>query len=357
MDAMNEDSRWAAVEGRDASQGDRFVYAVASTGIFCRAGCPSRTPRRDGVTFFDRPSEARSAGFRPCRRCRPETASDEAERVARVRMACALLHAQPETSIGELADSLRVTSRGLQRDFQQMLGLSPREYRAACRLSRFKHEASGDRDLTAAILDAGYGSSARLYELSGALGMTPGAYRRGGPDQLIRYATSESEPGAIVIGATEVGICSVRLGEERDELIAGLEDEFPAAELRESAQELRPWLDLVRAYLAGHTRILELPLDVRGTAFQLKVWAALRAIPRGETRTYGQLAEELGVPGGARAVARSCADNELPIAIPCHRVVPVTGGTGGYRWGEEWKRRLLSVEIETVPEEEPGASA
>ena len=342
---MNEDTRWTAVESRDASQRGRFVYAVESTGIFCRAGCPSRTPRRDRVTFFDGAAEARSAGFRPCRRCRPETLTDEAERVARVRMACALLHAEPETTIGELAQSLRVTTRGLQRDFQQMLGLSPREYRAACRLSRFKQEASDDRDLTASILDAGYGSSARLYELSGALGMTPGAYRRGGPDQLIRYATNDWDPGTIVIAATETGICSVRLGHDRAELVEGLRHEFPAAELLESCEELAPWLDLVGGYLAGQTRILELPFDVRGTAFQLKVWTALRAIPRGETRTYGQHAELLGVPGGARAVARSCADNELPIAIPCHRVVPVSGDAGGYRWGKQWKRRLLSVEL------------
>lgn len=343
---MNEDTRWTAVESRDASQGDRFVYAVSSTGIFCRAGCPSRTPRRDRVTFFDEPTDARSAGFRPCRRCRPETGTDEAERVDRLRMACALLHTQPETSIGELARSLQVTTRGLQRDFQQMLGLSPREYRAACRLSRFKRAASADRDLTAAILDAGYGSSARLYELNGALGMTPGAYRRGGPDELIRYATGECDLGTIVVAATETGICSVRMGDDRDELIESLSHEFPAAEVRESTEELAPWLDLVRAYLAGDTRILELPFDVRGTAFQLKVWSALRAIPRGETRTYGQLAEELGVPGGARAVASSCASNELPIAIPCHRVVPASGETGGYRWGPQWKQRLLSVETE-----------
>ena len=261
-------------------------------------------------------------------------------------MACALLHSEPETSIGELASSLRVTSRGLQRDFQQLLGVSPREYRSACRLSRFKREASGDRDLTAAILDAGYSSSARLYELSGALGMTPGAYRRGGRDQLIRYTAGKGAQGTIVVAATETGICSVRLGDHREELIAGLRHEFPAAELREAAEVLAPWLDLVRAYLEGQTRILELPFDVRGTAFQLKVWTALRAIPRGETRTYGQLAEELGVPGGARAVARSCAGNELPIAIPCHRVVPASGDSGGYRWGREWKRKLLALEVD-----------
>lgn len=347
---MNDDTRWNAVTTRDRAAAAGFVYAVESTGIFCRAGCPSRTPRRDRVTFFDRPAEARSAGFRACRRCRPEEPTDkaEAERVAQVRMACALIHAHPETSIADLARTLDVTTRGLQRDFQQMLGLSPREYRAACRLSHFKQEAGADRDLTAAILDAGYGSSARLYELSGALGMTPGAYQRGGRDQLIRYASGAWDLGTVVVAATETGICSVRFGDAEAELLAGLQHEFPAAELRQSEEELSPWLDLVRAYLGGTTRILELPFDVRGTAFQLKVWAALRAIPRGETRTYGQLAEEIGVPGGARAVARSCANNELPIAIPCHRVVPVTGDTGGYRWGKEWKHQLLAVEAAPV---------
>jgi AraC family transcriptional regulator of adaptative response/methylated-DNA-[protein]-cysteine methyltransferase len=347
---MNDDTRWTAVATRDREAAPRFVYAVESTGIFCRAGCPSRTPRRDRVTFFDQPAEARSAGFRACRRCRPEGPADEAEaeRVARVRMACALIHAQPESSITELARTLEVTVRGLQRDFQQMLGLSPREYRAACRLSHFKCEATEARDLTAAILDAGYSSSARLYEMSGALGMTPGAYQRGGQDQLIRYASGAWDLGTIVVAATETGICSVRFGDDQLELLAGLQEEFPAAELRESEEQLLPWLELVRAYLDGTTRILELPLDVRGTAFQLKVWAALRAIPRGETRTYGQLAEEIGVPGGARAVAQSCANNELPIAIPCHRVVPVTGDSGGYRWGKEWKNQLLTVETAEV---------
>lgn len=343
---MNDETRWTAVATRDRAAAPRFVYAVESTGIFCRAGCPSRTPRRDRVTFFNQPAEARAAGFRACRRCRPEEPADqaEAERVARVRMACALIHAQPDTSIAELARTLDLTVRALQRDFQQMLGLSPREYRAACRLSHFKCEATEARDLPAAILDAGYGSSARLYEMSGALGMTPSAYQRGGRDQLIRYASGASELGTVLIAATATGICSVRFGDDQAELLAGLQHEFPAAALRESEDQLSPWLDLVRAYLSGTTRILELPVDVRGTAFQLKVWAALRAIPRGETRTYGQLAEDIGVPGGARAVARSCANNELPIAIPCHRVVPVTGDAGGYRWGERWKEHLLTIE-------------
>lgn len=347
---MNDDTRWTAVATRDRTVAPRFVYAVESTGIFCRPGCPSRTPRRDRVTFFDQPAEARSAGFRACRRCRPEEPTNdvEAERVARVRMACALIHEQPDSSITELARTLQVTVRGLQRDFQQMLGLSPREYRAACRLSRFKSEAIETHDLTAAILDAGYGSSARLYELSGALGMTPGTYQRGGQDQLIRYASRASELGTIVVAATESGICSVRFGDDQVQLLSGLQREFSAAELRESEEQLSPWLDLVGAYLSGTTRLLELPFDVRGTAFQLKVWGALRAIPRGETRTYGQLAEEIGIPGGARAVAQSCANNELPIAIPCHRVVPVTGDSGGYRWGREWKKHLLAVEAVQV---------
>ena len=341
---MNEEARWTAVATRDASARAHFIYAVSSTGVFCRAGCPSRTPRRDRVTFFDDIPEAKTAGFRPCQRCRPTELNPEAELVARVRMACVLLHSDPTLAISALAKTLRVNTRALQRDFQQLVGLSPREYRAACRLSHFKCEATANRDLTAAILDAGYGSSARLYEMSGALGMTPGTYQRGGEDEQIRYAIGTSGHESIVIGATEAGICSVRFGSDAAELVSSLREEFPAAELKESEDELAPWIDLVSAYLTGDTRLLELPLDVRGTAFQIKVWSALRAIPRGETRTYGELAEALGLPGGARAIARSCATNELPIAIPCHRVVPATGDSGGYRWGKALKRRLLAVE-------------
>ena len=339
-----DDERWAAVAARDPRGEEAFVFGVASTGVFCRSSCPSRRPLRSSVTFFDETSEAVAAGYRACQRCRPEGASAGAERVARVRAACAAIQADPELTMARLAASLGGSTRRLQRDFRQLLGCSPREYRMACRLSNFKREADGERDLMGAVLDAGFGSSARLYELSGALGMTPGAYHRGGPDQEIRYAVGRCALGLALIGATERGICTVRFGDEREPLIEGLREEFPAAELREAEEELAPWLELVRAYVAGDSELLEVPLDVRGTEFQLRVWGALRAIPRGETRTYGELAEQLGLPGGARAVANSCANNEIPIAIPCHRVVPASGDSGGYRWGRERKQRLLAVE-------------
>lgn len=264
--------------------------------------------------------------------------------MARVRAACAAIQADPELTVSRLAERLGGSTRRLQREFQLLLGCSPREYRVACRLSNFKREADGERDLMAAVLDAGFGSSARLYELSGALGMTPGVYQRGGAKEEIRYAVGRCALGLALIGATERGICAVRFGDKREELVAGLHDEFAAAELREAEAELAPWLELVRAYVTGDSELLEVPLDVRGTEFQLRVWGALRAIPRGETRTYGELAEQLGLPGGARAVANSCANNEIPIAIPCHRVVPASGDSGGYRWGRERKRQLLAVE-------------
>lgn len=339
----DNEARWAAVVARDPGADEAFVFGVSSTGVFCRSSCPSRHPHRRNVTFFDASSEARAAGYRPCQRCRPEGASGNAERVARVRQACATIQSRPEITLARLAASLGGSTRRLQRDFQQLLGCSPREYRAACRLSNFKREASDDGDLMAAILDAGFGSSARLYELSGALGMTPGTYRRGGPDEEIRYVLGECDLGLALVGATERGICTVRFGEQREPLIASLREEFPAATLRET-NELAPWVVLLRAYVAGDSELLEVPLDVRGTEFQLRVWGALRAIPRGETRTYGQLAEQLGVPGGARAVANCCANNEIPIAIPCHRVVPASGDSGGYRWGRERKQQLLDVE-------------
>ncbi len=225
-----------------------------------------------------------------------------------------------------------------------LLGLSPRDYRAACRLSQFKRAAAPDRDLMASILDAGFGASARLYELSGALGMTPGSYRSGGRNEQIRYATGETQLGAILLAATSAGVCAVRFGDDATTALAELREEFPAAELSEAARELGPWIELVAQYLEGHTPLLELPMDVRGTAFQLQVWSAMRAIPRGETRSYGELAEQLGIPGGARAVGNACGSNPLAIAIPCHRVLPASGGTGAYRWGADRKERLLSSE-------------
>lgn len=343
-----DEERWAAVAARDPRAEEAFVFGVASTGVFCRSSCPSRRPLRSSVTFFDQTSEAVAAGYRACRRCRPEGASSSAERVARVRQACTAIQADPEITLARLAKSLGGSTRRLQRDFQQLLGCSPREYRAACRLSNFKREADGERDLMAAILDAGFGSSARLYELSGALGMTPGAYQRGAPGEEIRYVVGPCALGKVLVGATERGVCTVRFGDDPRTLVEGLHQEFPAAELREAPSELEPWVQLVRAYVAGDSELLEVPLDVRGTEFQLRVWGALRAIPRGETRTYGELAEQIGLPGGARAVARSCANNEIPIAIPCHRVVAASGDSGGYRWGRERKQKLLKVEQEAA---------
>jgi AraC family transcriptional regulator of adaptative response/methylated-DNA-[protein]-cysteine methyltransferase len=340
----SDEERWAAVVCRDPRAAEAFVYAVESTSVFCRSSCPSRRPRRGGVRFFDSSAAAAAAGYRGCQRCRPEGASAE---VARVRAACAAIHADPEITMTRLVNLPGGSTRRLQRDFRQLLGCSPREYRAACQLSNFKRAGTGERHLTAAILDAGFDSSAWLYELSGALGMTLATYRRGGADEEIRYAHGECDLGRVLVGATARGICTVRFGDDRERLIEGLRAELPAAALSEATAELAPWIELVRAYVAGEATLLEVPLDVRGTEFQLRVWGALRAIPRGETRTYGELAEQLGLPGGARAVARCCANNEVPIAIPCHRVVPATGDAGGYRWGRERKRRLLSIERHT----------
>lgn len=341
---MNDDRRWTAVLERDTSRSPDFVYGVTSTRIFCRAGCPSRTPRRDRVQFFAAPEGARSAGFRPCKRCRPEAPSTDAAALARVRVAASLIHAEPERAIASVARELGTTTRQLQRHFADLLGLSPRDYRAACRLSQFKREAGPDRDLIASILDAGFGASARLYELSGALGMTPGTYRSGGQGEQIRYTTNETQLGTVLLAATSAGVCAVRFGNDTDAVLEELHVEFPAAQITEASNELGPWIELVTAYLEGHAPLLELPCDVRGTAFQLQVWSAMRAIPRGETRSYGELAEQLGIPGGARAVGNACGSNPLAIAVPCHRVLPASGGTGAYRWGADRKERLLATE-------------
>jgi AraC family transcriptional regulator, regulatory protein of adaptative response / methylated-DNA-[protein]-cysteine methyltransferase len=350
---IDETSAWSAVLARDARMDGRFVYAVASTGVYCRPSCPSRRPRRDGVRFFPEPGEAERAGFRACRRCRPgDGAASPATRA--VERACAFLdeHLEEPVTLEELGRVAGFSPHHLQRIFKRLTGVSPREYAAARRMERLKDRLREGDDVTSATYEAGFGSASRVYERSDArLGMTPGAYRRGGAGQRVRWGTTDSPLGRALVAVTGRGVCAILLGETDQELEAALRRELPRAELERAGEEdstlretLDPILRQVVRHLEGSEPHLALPLDVRATAFQERVWKALQEIPAGETRTYGQVAAAVGRPGAARAVGRACASNPVALAIPCHRVVRGDGEPGGWRWGPERKRRLLSRE-------------
>jgi len=344
-EAVGPDEAWAAVLARDARFDGRLVYAVSTTGVFCRPSCPSRRPHRRHVTLFPGPDEARAAGFRPCRRCAPE--ADLAPAPAAVLRVQSHIdaHLDDRLTLDRLADVAGLSPAHLQRSFKARYGLSPHEYVRARRAERFKAEVRKGRSVTDALYEAGYSSGSRLYE--GAyerLGMTPGAYRRGGRGVHIRYAVAASTLGRLLVAATDKGVCAVQLGDAEPALEASLRGQYPEATLERDDRSLRPTLAAILAHLDGSVRQLDLPIDVAGTAFEGRVWKALREIPYGETRSYAEVAAAVGRPSAARAVARACASNRVALLVPCHRVVRGDGSTGGYRWGEERKRRLLARE-------------
>lgn len=338
------EARWQAVLTRDASQDGAFVYAVQSTGIYCRPTCPSRRPRRERVQFFDTAAEAEAAGFRPCKRCDPlGTEPDLAGRL--VWEICAYIREHGVASLADLGAQFHVSPTHLQRLFKRVTGLSPRQYAEVCRLDTLKRELREGESVTGAQNGAGYSSSSRLYERApGQLGMSPKAYQRGGAAQVIRYTIFPSAIGQVLLAATERGVCALRLAEQTEELRAVLADEFPRATLVQDDEGLAEWAEVVAGDLVGAGPLLQLPLDLQATAFQLRVWEVLRRIPAGETRTYQQVAEAIGHPTAARAAARAIATNPVALAIPCHRVIRGDGGMGGYRWGVERKREILALE-------------
>jgi AraC family transcriptional regulator of adaptative response/methylated-DNA-[protein]-cysteine methyltransferase len=336
---------WAAVLGRDGRYDGRFVYAVRTTGIFCRPTCPSRRPDRKHVTFFESPASARAAGFRACLRCAPESsAPPSAMGVERVR-AHIEAHLDERLTLDALASVAGLSPTHLQRVFKSALGLSPREYVRARRAERFKAGVRDGRSVTDALYEAGYGSGSRLYEDAGRrLGMTPGAYRRGGAGQVVRYTIAASPLGRLLVAQTERGVCAVQIGESDRALETALRDDYPKARIELDDHALRPSLAAILAHLGGEIPRLDLPLDVAASAFQWRVWRALQEIPRGETRSYAEVANALGRPGAARAVARACASNRVALLVPCHRVVRADGSVGGYRWGAARKKSLLETE-------------
>jgi len=348
--AAVDDPRWDAVLTRDRAADVRFVYAVTSTGVYCRPSCASRRPRRDRVLFFATPAAAREAGFRACKRCKPDETNASDPWVEKVRRACVYLaNVDGHPSLASLASLARRLGGGspyhLQRNFKRLVGVTPRAYAEACRLRSVKRRLRQGGDVTAAMFDAGYGSSSRFYERAvPKLGMAPSVYRRGGAGMRIGYTIVDSPLGRLLVAATSRGVCAIAMGSSDAELARGLAREYPSATIDRDAGELGDWSRCVLAHIEGKQPRLDLPLDVQATAFQWQVWQALAAIPYGETRTYGEVAKSIGRPHASRAVARACATNPVALAIPCHRVVPGAGGEGGYRWGTARKKTLLAAE-------------
>jgi AraC family transcriptional regulator, regulatory protein of adaptative response / methylated-DNA-[protein]-cysteine methyltransferase len=352
MDSSDE-TRWQAVEQRESAADGNFVFAVLTTGIYCRPSCPARRPKRENVRFYTGPAAAEAAGFRACRRCRPN--EEDATR-ARLEALCDYIRAQAGSgerlTVEHLAERAGLSPAHLKRLFAARLGVTPRQFVESCRLEALRLGLRKEQSVTDAIYEAGFGSASRVYERTGGLlGMTPGDYRRRGERQTISHAAVATPLGLLLVGATERGLCFVQFGEDEAVLVAELAHEYPAAELlpvgRPYPQALEGWLTALQEHLAGTRSDLELPLDVRASAFRARVWRYLQTIPRGEVRSYREVAEAIGAPRAVRAVASACAGNPTALVIPCHRVLRASGELGGYRWGLERKQKLL--ELESAP--------
>ncbi len=342
----SDDSRWNAVVARDAAHDGKFVFAVSSTGVYCRPSCAARRPRRENVQFFLRPEAAEQAGYRACLRCRPKALSGNTESDS-VKAICRFIeqHLDEPLTLDRLGKEFDQSPFHLQRRFKAVVGITPREYADSCRLRMLKRNLQAGDSVTRAMYDAGYGSSSRLYERTASqLGMTPDKYRRGAIAANIRYTLTDSPLGRMLIAATERGICAIQFARTDGELIEGLKREFPFAMRKTDDGGLKSWVSALLHHMRGKDQDSALPLDIRATAFQRRVWAYLQSIPFGETKSYSQVAKAIGQPSACRAVARACATNPVAVAIPCHRVVREDGSMGGYRWGIERKKALLEME-------------
>ena len=348
--SVTDDPRWAQVIARDRFADGRFWYSVATTGVYCRPSCPSRTANSRNVAFHDTIDAARAAGFRPCKRCRPDDTSADAERVALVTRACRLIEQAEEVpSLDRLAAALNRSPGYLHRLFKATTGLTPRAYAAARQAARVRERLVVDGTVTEAIYGAGFNSSGRFYERSNAmLGMTPSRYRAGGCEEEIRFAIGESSLGAILVASSARGVAAILLGDDPDVLARDLQNRFPRARLIGADPEYESIIARVVAFVEAPQLGLNLPLDVRGTAFQQRVWQALQEIGYGQTRSYAAIATRIGAPAATRAVAGACAANNLALAIPCHRVVRSDGALSGYAWGVGRKRTILDRERGTT---------
>ena len=343
---LTGDRCWDAVVARDRGHDGKFVFAVSTTGVYCRPSCAARRPRRENVTFFSRPDQAEKAGFRACLRCRPQLFSGDPQ-ADTVKAICRYIeqHLDEPITLERLGAAFRQSPFHLQRRFKAALGITPREYADSCRMRLLKRNLQAGDNVTRAMYDAGYGSSSRLYEKTASqLGMTPDKYRRGAIAAEIRYACADSPLGRMLIAATDKGVCSIQFARSDGELIEGLKREFPFAVRKPDESGLRLWVEALLSKMTGRELNSRLPLDIRATAFQRRVWTYLQSIPFGATRSYGQVAKAIGQPTASRAVARACATNPVAVAIPCHRVVREDGNISGYRWGVERKKTLLEME-------------
>jgi AraC family transcriptional regulator of adaptative response/methylated-DNA-[protein]-cysteine methyltransferase len=342
----SDDDRWTAVVRRDQSADGSFYYSVRTTGVYCRPSCGARLPRRENVSFHSSREDAVQAGFRACKRCRPDEPALAAQRAAAVAKACRLIETADETpTLDQLADAAGMSRYHFHRIFKSNTGVTPRAYAAAKRGQRVREELSGGGSVTDAIYSAGFNSNGRFYATSSdLLGMTPTRFRAGGDGERIHFAVGECSLGSILAAATQQGVCAILLGHDPDALVRDLQDRFPKAQLVGGDADFEQLVAKVVGFVESPQQGLDLPLDVRGTAFQQRVWRALREIPPGSTATYAQVAARIGAPKAVRAVAQACASNAVAVAIPCHRVVRYDGGLSGYRWGVERKRALLARE-------------
>lgn len=346
MPSVNAESAWEAVLSRDCRCDGRFVYAVSSTKVYCRPSCPSRRPTRSHVTFFVSVLRAEAAGYRACLRCRPQSpaAFEAEERVERARRYLDE-HADEPITLRRLATYVGLSPFHLQRTFTRVVGLSPKAYQGAKRMERFTASLKRGETVTHATYEAGFGSSSRLYARAHAdLGMTPSMFRSGGRGITLRYTTVQTVVGRMLVAVTERGIAAVSLGDTEAALVTSLHHDYPNAVLRRDTKGVEKHVHRLFKCLNGSAAVDDLPLDVKATAFQRKVWQALQQIPRGQTRSYQEVARTIGQPTAARAVARACAGNPVVVVIPCHRVVRGDGHLAGYRWGLERKQWLLALE-------------
>jgi AraC family transcriptional regulator of adaptative response/methylated-DNA-[protein]-cysteine methyltransferase len=353
---LDAEQCWASVAARDTAADGRFVYAVRTSGVYCRPACPSRLPLRRNVAFYESTAAAEQAGFRPCKRCRPRDASPAERHVAAIGRACALIRERDTLpNLAELAGAAGISRFHFHRLFKQITGATPGEWAKAHRIGRFSEHLEAGGSVAEAIYAAGFGASSRAYEAApNGLGMTPSARRRGGRGETIRFTVVPTPLGHAIVAATTRGICMTALGDDPAQLEADLRRRFPAANLVAADAVLSDWAERIVAFITSPGTQPDLPLDIEGTAFQAMVWRALRKIPPGCTASYGEIAAALGRPTAVRAVANAVASNNHAVLVPCHRVVGSDGRLSGYRWGVERKRALLDRERAAAA---PGATA
>jgi len=344
--SARDDARWEAVIARDASFDGQFYYSVATTGVYCRPSCPARLAKRCNVSFHDTAADAERAGFRACKRCKPDGLSLDQQHAETVAEACRLIEtAEVTPTLDALAEAVGLSPYHFHRIFKAAVGVTPKAYATAHRNKRVRDQLNRSGTVTEAIYDAGFNSNGRFYAISAkVLGMTPTDFRSGGANAEIKFAIGECSLGAILVAASDKGVCAILLGDEPEALARDLQDQFPRAQLVGGDAAFERLAAQVIGFVEAPGIGLDLPLDVQGTAFQHRVWDALRRIPAGSTASYAEIAEAIGAPKSVRAVARACAANHLAVAIPCHRVVRTDGALSGYRWGVQRKQALLDIE-------------